>query len=84
MTELSETKPAPEAQPSRLRKLIGLLLLVPFLLTYLLIAMAVGAEFINSRGFLVELVFYVVAGLAWVLPAGLLVTWMQRPDRKAE
>lgn len=79
MTELSETKPAPEAQPSRLRKLIGLLLLVPFLLTYLLIAMAVGAEFINSRGFLVELVFYVVAGLAWIPVAAVIIRWMQRP-----
>jgi hypothetical protein len=29
---------------------------------------------------LVELVFYVVAGLAWVIPAGLLIRWMQRPD----
>ena len=27
-----------------------------------------------------DLLYYVVAGLLWVLPAGLLVRWMQRPD----
>jgi len=24
--------------------------------------------------------FFLTAGLAWVIPAGLLIRWMQRPD----
>lgn len=79
MTETRTREPVPNAQPSRLRKLIGLFLLVPFLIVYLLIAMAIGAEFINSRGFLAELIFYVVAGLAWIPAAAVIIRWMQRP-----
>jgi len=26
------------------------------------------------------LAFYLTAGLAWVIPAALLIRWMQRPD----
>jgi hypothetical protein len=29
---------------------------------------------------LVESIYYVVAGLAWVLPAMPLIRWMSRPD----
>jgi hypothetical protein len=28
-----------------------------------------------------ELGYYAVAGLLWALPAGWLISWMQRPDR---
>ena len=33
----------------------------------------------NINGF-VAAIYYVVAGLGWVLPAMLLVSWMARPD----
>jgi hypothetical protein len=26
------------------------------------------------------MLYYVIAGLGWVIPAGLLIKWMQRPD----
>jgi hypothetical protein len=29
---------------------------------------------------LVEVIYYVVAGLAWVIPAGAIIWWMQKPD----
>ena len=32
---------------------------------------------------LAELAFYIVGGLLWVIPAGLLIRWMQRPDPPA-
>jgi Protein of unknown function (DUF2842) len=28
----------------------------------------------------VQLAYFVTAGLAWIIPAGLLIRWMQRPD----
>ena len=28
----------------------------------------------------VQFAFFLTAGLAWVIPAGLLIHWMQRPD----
>jgi hypothetical protein len=29
---------------------------------------------------IVEVLFYIIGGLAWVVPAALLVRWMQKPD----
>lgn len=64
----------------RTRKFLGTILLLLFLAAYALAAMLVAVALqVNSSKF-VELVYYVVAGLAWVFPAGLLIRWMQRPD----
>jgi hypothetical protein len=69
----------------RTRKLVGTILLMLFLASYALVAalVAVVLQVRNASG-LVELLFYVVAGLAWVIPAGLLIRWMHRPGRPAD
>ncbi len=65
----------------RQRKFIGTIVLLMLVLSWALIAMAI-AQFpaIKANG-LIEGIYYVVAGIAWVLPAMPLVRWMQRPDR---
>ncbi len=63
----------------RTRKFIGTIVLVAFLAVYAVLAMTIGATRINDQSVLVQTVFYLVAGLAWVIPAGLLIRWMQRP-----
>lgn len=65
----------------RTRKLIGAIALVILLGLYALVAMAFGASQIVGASHTAQVVYFLVAGLAWVLPAGLLVRWMQRPDR---
>lgn len=66
----------------RRRKLVGTVALLVFLTLYALLALAVAIVLqVHSTGKFVELLYYVVAGLAWVPPAGVIVTWMQRPDR---
>ena len=45
---------------------------------YALVAMAIGAVLVPNHSGFVALVFYVVAGLGWVLPAGLIIKWMER------
>jgi Protein of unknown function (DUF2842) len=65
--------------PIRLRKLIGAVALIVLVMTWALVAMALAqAPAIKANG-LVEVIYYVVAGLGWVLPAMPLVRWMQRP-----
>lgn len=66
----------------RTRKLVGTILLLAFLAVYALAAMLVAVALQVNASKTVELAYYVVAGLLWVLPAGLLVTWMQRPDAR--
>jgi hypothetical protein len=64
----------------RTRKFIGTIALVVFLVLYALTAMVYTATHLEGASLLHQLVIYVVAGLAWVIPAGFLVSWMQRPD----
>ncbi|MFN0218275.1 MAG: DUF2842 domain-containing protein [Hyphomicrobium sp.] len=65
---------------SRTRKFIGALLLFLLIGLYALLALAVAVVLqVHNANKVVELIYYVVAGLAWVLPAGALVKWMQKP-----
>ena len=56
------------------------MLLVVFVPFYALIAMTIGAAKLPGTSLLVQTLYYAVAGLIWVVPAGLIIKWMQRPD----
>jgi len=70
--------------PQRLRKLIGGIALVVFVSLYALTVMTVAAAKLPGTSQLTQLVFYAVAGLAWVIPAAALIAWMQKSSRKRE
>ena len=64
----------------RTRKLIGTVVLLASFAVYVSFVGAIGLGRIAESGPLTTLVYAVLAGLAWVVPAGLLIRWMQRPD----
>jgi hypothetical protein len=64
----------------RTRKLIGTVALLLLLLLWALLAMAFAQFALRSASGLVAALYYLVAGLGWVLPALPLVSWMLRPD----
>ena len=64
----------------RLRKLIGAIALIVLVLGWALVAMALAQLPVIKASGVVEVAYYVVAGLGWVLPAMPLVRWMSRPD----
>lgn len=68
----------------RTRKLLGTIALLVFLGVYALLAMLVAITLQVNASKTVELAYYVVAGLLWVLPAALLIRWMARPDAPRE
>lgn len=63
----------------RIRKLIGAVALIVLCLTWALLAMAFAQFPVIKANGLVEVIYYVVAGMGWVLPAMPLVKWMLRP-----
>lgn len=67
--------------PIRIRKLIGAVALIVLCLTWALLAMAFAQFPVIKASGLVEVIYYVVAGLGWVLPAMPLVRWMLRPEK---
>src|SRR4030081_1557204 len=69
--------------PIRIRKLIGTVALIGLVVVWALLAMALAQAVLGSANSVVQALYYVVAGLGWVLPAMPLISWMSRPDRKA-
>jgi len=64
--------------PIRLRKFIGAVALLVLVIVWALVAMAL-AQFPAIRdNAILSVVYYVVAGLGWVLPAMPIVAWMSR------
>jgi Protein of unknown function (DUF2842) len=64
--------------PIRLRKLIGAVVLIVLVVTWVLVAMALAQSPVIKANGLVEVLYYVIAGLGWVLPAMPLIRWMSR------
>jgi hypothetical protein len=65
--------------PIRTRKLIGTFALFALAIVWALLAMALAQSVLTSINGFVAAIYYVVAGLGWVLPAMPLVKWMSRP-----
>jgi len=64
-----------------MRKLAGAAMLALFVPAYAMTAMVIASAKLPGAPILVQTVAYAVLGLLWVLPAGVIISWMQRPDR---
>jgi hypothetical protein len=60
------------------RKLIGAVALILLVTVWALVAMALAQSVLTSINGLVAAIYYVFAGLGWVLPAMPLIKWMSR------
>ncbi len=67
----------------RIRKLVGTVLLLIVLAIYSLAVMLVASVLVTNGNKVIEMTFYAIAGLAWVLPAGYLIKWMYASPRNA-
>ena len=65
----------------RTRKLIGTILLLLLIVVYSLGAMAVAMVLqMQNANKIIELIYYLVAGTLWVIPAAIIIKWMQKWD----
>ena len=65
----------------RTRKLIGAVAMLAFVGLYATVAMVVAqTDHIRHAPALPQALFFLVVGLAWVLPLMPLIRWMERPD----
>ena len=63
----------------RQRKFLATVVMIVFVLFYALVVMALAQPILTGASAATQLAFYVVAGLAWVLPIIPLIRWMERP-----
>jgi hypothetical protein len=68
--------------PIRTRKLFGAVALIALVVIWSLLAMAVAQFPVVKANGLLEALYYVVAGLGWVLPAMPLIRWMSGGERR--
>ena len=64
----------------RTSKLIGTVALLVLVSVWALLAMALAQSVLTDINGFVAAIFYVVAGLGWVLPAMPLISWIAKPD----
>jgi hypothetical protein len=67
------------ALPRKVRKITGAALLLLFIPVYALLAVRVAAGHIDESDILTSTVYFAIAGLVWVIPAGLIIRWMLKP-----
>jgi hypothetical protein len=60
----------------RRRKALGAVAIVLFMLAYIWAAVTIAARLPDDR--LVQMIYFIVAGIAWGLPLFPLITWIQR------
>ena len=70
--------------PIRVRKLIGTIAMLVLVIVWALLAMAFAQPVLATGNRIFEAIYYVLAGLGWVLPAMPLISWMSRPDKSEE
>ena len=67
----------------RTRKLFGAIALIILAAVWALTGMVVAQMPWLAKSGLLQAIFYVVAGMGWVLAAMPIVSWMSRPDTPA-
>jgi hypothetical protein len=64
----------------RVRKFLGTIALLVLVVVWSLMGMTVAQTPWLANSGLLQAIFYVVAGIGWVLPAMPIISWMARPD----
>jgi ABC-type Mn2+/Zn2+ transport system permease subunit len=68
--------------PKSLRKFVGAMVMISFVIIYALAAMALAqSRVVQEASAVLQGLYYAVLGMAWILPMMPLIRWMQRPDR---
>ncbi|MDR3375827.1 MAG: DUF2842 domain-containing protein, partial [Ancalomicrobiaceae bacterium] len=62
--------------PPRLKRLIGAIVILVFVIVYAFIASFVGDAVVASTSRLVQVLYFAVAGLVWIVPVGFVILWM--------
>jgi hypothetical protein len=76
----TRSEPHISVMKMRTRKFLGAIALLLLVVVWSLVGMTVAQTPWLANSGLLQAIFYVVAGIGWVLPAMPIVSWMSRPD----
>lgn len=72
--------PKQQSRRNQVRKVIAAIAILAFLALWIWLAGTIGSHMTGMSGWL-QLVFYIVAGFAWVFPLRPILKWMNSPQR---
>jgi len=67
--------------PQRLKRFIGMVILLALVILYALIATTVATYRLSESPWYVHLAFFALSGVVWVLPAMGVISWMERKPK---
>lgn len=67
--------------PVRLRKFIGMLVIVALVVLYALIATTFAVALLAQSPWYMHLLYFLLTGLLWVVPAMFVIKWMEKPAK---
>lgn len=65
--------------PMRLKKFLGIFILLAVIAVYALLVMRAAVAILPIANGIATFFFYLVAGMAWVIPVRYLIVWMNTP-----
>ncbi|MGZ2405305.1 DUF2842 domain-containing protein [Rhizobium ruizarguesonis] len=68
--------------PVRLRKFIGTILIIVLVLVYALVANTIAVAMLGNAPWWGHLLYFLLTGLLWVLPAMVIIKWMAGPPQR--
>ncbi|CCM75094.1 DUF2842 domain-containing protein [Rhizobium mesoamericanum] len=68
--------------PVRLRKFIGTIVLVVLVLAYAVLANTIAVATLGDAPWWEQLLYFLLTGLLWVVPAMVLIKWMAGPKQR--
>ncbi|MBP1850662.1 DUF2842 domain-containing protein [Rhizobium halophytocola] len=68
--------------PVRLRKFIGTILIILLVVVYAMLATTIAVARLGDQPWWVHLLYFILTGLLWVLPAMGIIKWMAGPLRR--
>jgi hypothetical protein len=67
------------AMPVKLRKAIGAAALLVFIPLYASLAVQIAIVHVPQDAIVAQTIYFAIAGLLWIIPAGLIIRWMLKP-----
>ena len=55
-----------------------MIMLVSWVILYAAVGMTIGAAVVASATPLAQILFFLITGLIWIVPAGLIIRWMEK------
>lgn len=67
--------------PVRLRKFIGTIVIIFIVMVYAVAATTIATLFLGTSPWWIHLAYFFFSGVLWILPAMLVIKWMEKPAK---